>query len=453
MALERVTEDVAELLRTVYPRVLAKTVTFTRSLPDAEDAAQDAVLRALQAWPRQGLPDSPEAWLVVVARNAHRDRARRAAREVLTGEPLETLAAMSPWTGGAATHPEIARGWKDDLLRLLFACCHPSLDPGESAALALATILGLSTKEIAAAFLTAPRTIEQRLARARRRLRRDGDAEGAPPSDSLSRVDGVLRAVALLFNEGYWSTQEDTPIRSDLSGLAVGLGRSLLEAFPTEPEVAGLVALFMLHDARRGARTDASGAPVPLPEQDRERWDREAIDQACSLLARASFVGRPGPFQLEAAISAVHCVAPCAERTDWIAIAELYEKLEHHRPVPAVRVNRAFAVARAKGPLAGLALLDRDPPLGTLDYPYVHLVRGALLAELGRDAEARSALSTAREHARNAAERSQIERRLAQLMSTGTEVDVRRTSQPGASSAPDSLNCAVRSLQPFRAGG
>jgi RNA polymerase sigma-70 factor (ECF subfamily) len=416
MALERLSEDVAELLRVVYPRVLAKTVTFTRNLPDAEDAAQDAVLRALHAWPRQGLPDSPEAWLVVVARNAHRDRVRRRAREELTGEPLEALAAMSPWTRGTATHPEMASGWKDDLLRLLFACCHPALDPGESAALALATILGLSTKEIAAAFVTAPRTIEQRLARARRRLRREGGAEGAPASDALARLDGVLRALALLFNEGYWSTQADTPIRADLCGLAVGLGRSLLEAFPAEPEVAGLVALFMLHDARRGARINESGAPVPLPEQDRKRWDREAIDRACSLLARASFVGKPGPFQLEAAISAVHSVAPSAEMTDWSAIADLYEKLEHHRPAAAVRVNRAFAVARAKGPLAGLALLDCDPPRGTLDYPYVHLVRGALLAELGREAEARTALSTARDHARNAAERSQIEKRLAQLM-------------------------------------
>ena len=426
MALEGVSKDVAELLRTVYPGVLAKTVTFTRSLPDAEDAAQDAALRALQAWPQQGVPNSPEAWLVVVARNAHRDRSRRTAREDLMGDPLETLAAMSPWGGAAATDPDIARGWKDDLLRLLFACCHPALDPGESAALALATILGLSTKEIAAAFLTAPRTIEQRLARARRRLRREGDVEGAPPAESLNRLDGVLRAVALLFNEGYWSTQADTPIRPDLCGLSMGLGRSLLEAFPAEPEVAGLVALFMLHDARRDARTDASGAPVPLPEQDRGRWDKEAIRRACSLIARASFAGKPGPFQIEAAISAVHSVSPSAEMTDWSAIAELYERLEDHRPGPAVRVNRAFAVARAEGPLAGLALLDRNPPQGTLEYPYVHLVRGTLLAELGRAAEARTALSNARERARNAAERAQIERRLAQLTSTRTSVATTR---------------------------
>jgi RNA polymerase sigma-70 factor (ECF subfamily) len=199
MAMERVSEDVGEVLRRSYPKVLARTMAFTRSLPDAEDAVQEAIVRALETWPKRGRPDSPEAWLVTVARNAHRDRARRAAREDLHGEPLEVLAQMSPWVRVAVGEPEVVRGWKDDLLRLLFACCHPSLECGESAALALSTMIGLSTREVAAAFVVAPRTMEQRLTRARQRLRERGDGEGTAPEASLDRLDAVLQTIALLF--------------------------------------------------------------------------------------------------------------------------------------------------------------------------------------------------------------------------------------------------------------
>lgn len=408
-------EDLGDVLRRAYPKVLGSTMRLTRSLPDAEDAVQEAIVRALETWPAKGRPESAEAWLITVARNAYRDRARRTAREDLHGEPLEVLAQMSPWVRVAVGEPEVVRGWKDDLLRLLFACCHPALECGESAALALATIIGLSTSEVASAFVVAPRTMEQRLTRARQRLRERGDGEGAAPEASRDRLDAVLQAIALLFNEGYWSTAEDNPIRTELCRLAVGLGHSLLDVFPEEPEAAGLLALMKLHDARRGARFDRGGSTVPLPEQDRTRWDQQAIASATRLLEGALSAAKPGPFQIEAAISAVHCRASSAASTDWDEIAALYAVLETYRPTPAVRVNRAFAVARSQGPGPGLALLETGGEPDVRGYPYVHVVRGALLEELGRHAEARDALLLAHQHARNAAERTQIESRLAAL--------------------------------------
>jgi len=425
-------EGLSDTLRQLYPRVLAKTLGFARNLPDAEDAVQEAVTRALQAWPERGRPDSPEAWLLAVAKNAHRDRTRRRARE----EPhaphtgaLEVLAQMSPWARIAVAAPEVARGWKDELLRLVFACCHPALEAGKSAALALATLVGLCTHEIAAAFVVAPRTMEQRLTRARKRLREHGDPEGVPPEASLERLPAVLHTIALLFNEGYWSTRDDAPIRSELCRLAIGLARSVAETFPKEPEALGLLALVCLHDARRDARHDASGAPVPLPEQDRSRWDHAAIAQASELLERALERERVGPFQLEAAISRAHCRAARAQDTDWELIAQLYAALERLRPTPAVRVNRAFAVGQAFGARKGLALLDagslgQDDAKDASAYPYVHLVRGALLAELGQTHEARAALEHAHASARNAAERAQIEARLARLTPASVSVPV-----------------------------
>lgn len=405
----------AEILRGLYPRVLAKTLGLTRSLPDAEDAVHDAIERALDRWPESGLPDSPEAWLVTVAGNSFRDRLRRGRREELHVDALEALAQMSPWVRIAVGESEIARGWKDELLRLLFACCHPALDEGESAALALATVVGLSTTEIASAFVAAPRSMEQRLTRARQRLRERGDYEGSAPDQSHARVAAVLRTIHLLFNEGYWSTHDDAPIRAELCRLAIGLARSLLEVFPAAAEAAGLLSLLLLHDARRAARLNQQGEPIPMPEQDRGRWDNDAIATATVLLERALAAEQAGPFQVEAAIAAVHCHARTAEETDWREIAALYALLEGFRPTPAVRVNRAFAVARAEGPAAGLALIDASDVVGISSYPYVHLVRGTLLGELGRGEEARRSLALADEQARNAHERAQIRARMTNL--------------------------------------
>lgn len=405
----------AEALRRLYPRVLAKTLRLTHSLTDAEDAVHDAIERALKHWTEGGAPDSPEAWLLTVAANCHRDRLRRGRREEPRGDALEVLAGWSPWARVAVAEPEIARGWKDELLRLVFACCHPALDAGEGAALALATVVGLSTQEIAAAFVIAPRAAEQRLARARSRLRERGDCEGVAPGDGQDRVGAVLRAIHLLFNEGYWSGRDDAPIRADLCRLAIGLARSVVEAFPDEAEAAGLLSLLLLHDARRGARTDANGAPVALPAQDRGRWDHDAILAAIAALDRALALGRPGPFQIEAAIAAVHCRARTADDTEWGEIADLYALLEGHRPTPAVRVNRAYAVARARGPVAGLALLESDGDIDLAAYPYVHLVRGTLLGELGQTEKARASLDLAAQAARNVHERTQIVGRIEAL--------------------------------------
>lgn len=404
----------AEAIRRAYPRVLVKLLGLTRSLADAEDAVHDAVERALTAWPASGVPDSAEAWLVTVASNAYRDRLRRTSRTVNHGDALDVLAQLSPWVRIAVAEPDMLRGWKDELLRLVFACCHPALDDGESAALALATVVGLSTGEIAQAFVAAPRTMEQRLTRARQRLRDHGDADGASPEHSHERLGAVLRTIHLLFTEGYWSSAADAPIRADLCRLAVGLARSVVETYPTDPEAAGLLALLLLHDARRDARLDEHGAPVPLPDQDRARWDHDAIRQATALLEQALAIGVPGPLQIEAAIAATHCRARTADDTDWTEIASLYALLEGFRPTPAVRVNRAFAVGKARGAAEGLALLAR-PDIDTGAYPYVHLVRGTLLGECGQTTAATVALEQAARLARNEHERQQIQDRIAQL--------------------------------------
>ena len=392
----------AEVIRRVYPVVLGRLVGFTGALVDAEDAVHDAVERALASW--RDLPDSPEAWLVAVAQNAHRDRLRRRRRS--ERHAVDVRAGLAP-----VAAPLIA-GFRDELLGLLFACCHPALEVGESAALALATILGLSTEEIARAFVVAPRSMEQRLTRARRRLRARGDSEGTTPEEG--RLPAVLRTVHLLFNEGYWSGEDEAPIRADVCRLALGLAHSLVLTCPAEPEAAGLLALLLLHEARRAARLDAQGNPVPLPEQNRTRWDREAITRATALLEGALARGAPGPFQIEAAIAAVHTRAECAEATEWGEIASLYALLEGFRPTPAVRVNRAFAVGQARGPAAGLELLARMD-IEAAAYPYVHLVRGTLLADAGQAEAAVQALTEAAHQARNAHERGQIEARITRL--------------------------------------
>jgi RNA polymerase sigma-70 factor, ECF subfamily len=404
----------AEAIRRVYPSVLAKVLGFTRSLADAEDAVHDAIERALKSWSDSGAPDSAEAWLVAVAENAHRDRLRRSKRIESHGDAVDVLAELSPWARIAVAEPDVLRGWKDELLRLLFACCHPVLEDGESAALALSTIVGLSTDEIAKAFVVAPRSMEQRLTRARQRLREKGDVDGTTPERGHDRIGGVLRTIHLLFNEGYWSSSDDSPIRADLCRLAIGLARSLVATFPGEPEAAGLLALLMLHDARRDARSDEQGSPVALPDQDRARWDHDAIHRATELLDRTLGAGAPGPLQTEAAIAAMHCQARTAAETDWPEIASLYALLERFRPTPAVRVNRAFALAKVKGPGEGLLLLSQ-PDIDVNTYPYVHLVRAALLEEAGQTAGARVALEEAARRARNEHERRQIEERLSRL--------------------------------------
>lgn len=405
----------AEAIRRVYPRVLAKVLGMTHSLADAEDAVHDAVERALESWANAGPPDSPEAWLITVAQNAHRDRLRRAKRTENHSDAVQHLAELNPWARIAVAESDVLKSWKDELLRLLFACCHPALEDGESAALALATVVGLSTSEIALAFVVVPRSMEQRLTRARQRLRDKGDVEGTTPERGRDRLAAVLRTVHLLFNEGYWSSADDAPIRADLCRLAIGLARSLHETYPDEPEVAGLLSLLLLHDARRDARLDGDGSPVPLPEQDRAKWDHAAIARATELLEHALGMQTPGPFQTEAAIAAVHSRSRTADATEWAEIATLYALLERFRPTPAVRVNRSFALAQAEGGEVGLLLLERDDGFDVQSYPYYHLVRGAILEALGRVDEARASLLCAVERSRNQHEAAQLRARIARL--------------------------------------
>lgn len=413
MAMEGLTAvSQAEAIRRVYPSVLAKLLGFTSSLADAEDAVHDAIERALGSWENTGVPDSPEAWLITVAQNVHRDRLRRTRRVQSHGDAVELLAQLSPWTRIAVAEQHVMRGFKDELLRLLFACCHPALEAGESAALALCTVIGLSSSEIARAFVVNPRSMEQRLTRARQRLRDNGDALGTTPDRGRLRLPAVTRTIHLLFNEGYWSGDDAAPIRADLCRLSIGLARSLFEVYPREPEVAGLLVLLLLHDARRDARLDESGNPVPLHEQDRTRWDAQAINHATALLERTLDAGAPGPFQIEAAIAAVHCRACTAEATEWVEIAALYALLETFRPTPAVRVNRAFALGKATNPTTGLELLGRSD-IDAGSYPYVHLVKGTLLAEAGETEAALHSLQAASIHARNDHERRQVAAQIA----------------------------------------
>ncbi|HEY4238931.1 MAG TPA: sigma-70 family RNA polymerase sigma factor [Kofleriaceae bacterium] len=401
---------IGSAIRACYSRVLAKTFGMTRNLAEAEDAVHDAIERALETWVAM-FPENPEAWLVAVARNRVLDRQRHLGHRDRHRDAIEALAAMSPWVRLALGDPSIGRGWKDELLALIFACCDPALDDGEAAALALATVIGMSTSEVASAFVVSPRTMEQRLTRARQRLRQHGVVRGP----SVERLDAVLRTLHLLFNEGYSASTGEAPIRAELCRLAMGLASSVREALADPPEVVGLASLFALHDARRGARLDASGAPVPLPEQDRALWDRAAIRLATGDLERALATGRLGPFQLEAAISAVHCRAERAADTDWPEIAELYALLEPMRRSPAVRVNRAYAVGRAHGADAGLALLALGDLPHVDAYPYVDLVRGALLEEAGRIDEAVVALQRAAVRARSH-EVGQVRARIARLV-------------------------------------
>jgi RNA polymerase sigma-70 factor (ECF subfamily) len=282
--------------------------------------------------------------------------------------------------------------------------------------LALATVAGLTTEEIARAFLVAPRTMEQRLTRARRRLRERGHYEVPGPEAAPERLGAALAAIHFLFNEGYWSAATDDPIRSDVTNVALSLAGSLDALLPTEPEVRGLLALLLLHAGRMPARLGDDGQPLSLEAQDRSRWHSETIDEACALLRDALDHGAPGPYQIEAAIAAVHSSSPSAEATDWREIAALYESLEQHRASPVVRVNRAFAVSQALGPEEGMRLLAEvmDHP-ALAEYPYAHLVEGVLLKELGRLEDARCSLERAARFATSEAEREQIEARIAAL--------------------------------------
>jgi RNA polymerase sigma-70 factor (ECF subfamily) len=368
----------------------------------AEEAVQDAFIEAIEHWPAEGVPPNPGGWLATTARRKAIDRLRRDR----VGLEKQALLAATP---DPATGLEEA----DELLGLIFACCHPALPRESQIALTLRTVCGLTTAEIAAAFLAAEPAMAQRLSRARKILRETAAAVRVPDPDHFgSRLDEVLTVIYLMFNEGYLASAGRTPARRDLAAQAVALSRLLHRLMPREAEVLGLLALLLLHESRAAARFDGWGRLVQLPDQDRARWDRGLIVAATRLLAQAMALHHPGPYQIQAAIAARHAAAPDYQHTDWRQIRGLYDQLLRHTPSPVVRLNRAVATRFAIGPQAALA--EIEPLAAELDgYRLFHAVRAEVLTGLGDHEQARTANERALALAANPAERDLLARRLA----------------------------------------
>jgi len=375
----------------------------------AEDAVQDAFTVALERWPRDGFPDNPGAWIVTTARNRAIDHIRRDEVGRTKAETAERVRALDA-IGDDEMH-EIP----DERLRLIFTCCHPSLALESRVALTLRTVGGLSTKEIARAFLSPESTVAQRLVRAKKKIRGAGIPYRVPPRELLQeRLGGVLAVLYLVFNEGYSATSGSDLVRVDLCDEAIWLTRVVDRLLPDEAEVRGLLALMLLQHSRRGTRTDTAGGLVLLEDQDRARWDHEMIDEGVVVLDEAIALRSPGPYQLQAAIAALHAQAPRPEHTDWPQIANLYTALANAAPSPVIELNRAVAVAMSDGPAAGLALVDRLA--GDLEtYHLFHAARADLLARLERRDEAAASYRRALELVTNPAERGFLLRRLAEL--------------------------------------
>jgi RNA polymerase sigma-70 factor (ECF subfamily) len=402
--------DVAESFRADAGRAIAILSCALRDIDRAEDAVQEAYITALERWPANGAPANPGAWIVKTARNHAIDRLRREQRGA---HKHELLARLERASTASAPDGEGDAQVVDERLSLIFACCHPSLNLDARVALTLRALGGLTTDEIAAAFLTPPATMAQRLVRAKRKIREAAVPFAVPSGEHLAeRVDDVCAVLYLVFNEGYAPSYGDAATRPDLSDEAIRLAR-LLAALMPEPEILGLLALMLLHHARRASRSDDSGEIVTLEDQDRTRWDGAMIGLGLEALVRASRARRDGPYQLQAAIAAAHSVAPDFRSTNWRGIALLYERLDTLLPSPVVRLNRAAAVAMSGGLEAGLALVEDVARGGELDDYYVlHATRADLLRRLARSDEAIVSYARAIALVNNGAERRFLERRL-----------------------------------------
>jgi RNA polymerase sigma-70 factor (ECF subfamily) len=397
------------VLKSESAQVLASLVRVLGDLSRAEDALHDACLRALAVWPRDGVPENPAAWLTTVAKNLAFDALRRSQKNPASAS-IDAAQAL-----GETPEPRddaLSMGVDDDLLRLLFTCCHPSLAPQAQVALTLRTLGGLSTAEIARAFHEPEPTTAQRLVRAKSKIR-DARIPYIVPSrrDLPERLESVRAVVYLIFNEGYSTTEGPSLIRVDLCAEAIRIGRWLMRVFPADAEVLGLLSLMLLHDARRNARVDATGGLVLLEHQDRSKWDQPSIDEGVAILDRALSLRRSGPYQIQAAIAALHAQAQSTETTDWAQIKLLYDGLLEVHPTPTVALNRAVAVSMTEGLDTALLALDAIDASAFEHSHWLEATRADFLRRLGRRREAADAYSRALLKVRNAAERRFLEER------------------------------------------